>query len=100
MVISTQEFFLFTQELFHFTEEILPVQPKKLRTPYSRNLRVPINKERMRAEYAMRRVVTRFAIRGFHHRTASVPRSVSTRPATSVLATQINYRGAAVEVSK
>ena len=34
MVLSTKEFFLFTQELFHFTQEILPLLPKKLRTPY------------------------------------------------------------------
>ena len=40
-VFSTQEFFIFTQELFHFTQEILPLLPKKLPTPYSRNLRVP-----------------------------------------------------------
>ena len=40
MVFSTQEFFLLTQELFHFTQEILPLLPKKLQTPYSRNLRV------------------------------------------------------------
>ena len=43
MVFSTQEFFLFTRELIHFTQEILPLLPKKLRTSYSRNLRVPIN---------------------------------------------------------
>ena len=43
MVFSTQEFFLFTQELIHFTQEILPLLPKKLRTPYSRNMRVPNN---------------------------------------------------------
>ena len=41
MGFSTQEFLLFTQELIHFTQEILPLLPKKLRTPYSRNLRVP-----------------------------------------------------------
>ena len=40
MVFSTQEFFLLTQELIHFTQEILPLLPKKLRAPYSRNLRV------------------------------------------------------------
>ena len=43
MVLSTQEFFLFTQELIHFIQEILPLLPKKLQTPYSRNLRVPSN---------------------------------------------------------
>ena len=43
MVFRTKEFFLFTQELIHFAQEILPLLPKKLRTPYSRNLRVPIN---------------------------------------------------------
>ena len=43
MVFSIQEFFLFTQELIHFTQEILPLLPKKLRAPYSRNLRVPTN---------------------------------------------------------
>ena len=43
MVFSTQEFFLFTQELIHFTQEILPLLPKKLRIPYSRNLSVPSN---------------------------------------------------------
>ena len=41
MVFSTQECFLFTQELIHFTQEIIPLLLKKLRTPYSRNLRVP-----------------------------------------------------------
>ena len=39
--VQYQEFLLFTQELFHFTQEIVPILPKKLRTPYSRNLRVP-----------------------------------------------------------
>ena len=43
MVFSTQEYFLFTQELIQFTEEILPLLPKKLRTPYSRNLSVTNN---------------------------------------------------------
>ena len=43
MVFSTQEFLLLTQKLIHFTQEILPLLPKKLRTPYSRNLRVPNN---------------------------------------------------------
>ena len=43
MVFSTQEFLLFTQELIHFTQEILPLLPKKLQTPYSRNLRIPSN---------------------------------------------------------
>ena len=41
-LFSTQEFFIFTQELIHFTQEMLPILPKKLPTPYSRNLRVPI----------------------------------------------------------
>ena len=41
MVFSTQEFLLFTQELINFTQQILPLLPKKLRTPYSRNLSVP-----------------------------------------------------------
>ena len=41
MGFSTKEFLLFTQELIHFTQEILPLLPKKLLTPYSRNLRVP-----------------------------------------------------------
>ena len=41
VVFSTQEFFPFTQELLYFTQEILPLLPKKLLTPYSRNLRVP-----------------------------------------------------------
>ena len=41
--VQYQEFLLFTQELIHFTQEILPLLPKKLRTPYSRNLRVPTN---------------------------------------------------------
>ena len=45
MVFSTQEFLLFTQELINFTQEILPLLPKKLRTPYSRNLRVPNHEE-------------------------------------------------------
>ena len=45
MVFSTQEFLLFTQELIHFTQEILSLLPKKLRTPHSRNLRVPSNEE-------------------------------------------------------
>ena len=39
--VQYQELLLFTQELIHFTQEILPLLPKKLRTPYSRNLRVP-----------------------------------------------------------
>ena len=39
--VQYQEFLLFTQELIHFTQEIVPLLPKKLRTPYSRNLRVP-----------------------------------------------------------
>ena len=43
MVFSTQEFLLSTQELIHFTQEILPLLPKKVRTPYSRNLRGPNN---------------------------------------------------------
>ena len=42
-ITSCLELFLFIQELFHFTQEILPLLPKKLRTPYSRNLRVPNN---------------------------------------------------------
>ena len=41
MLFSTQEFFIFTQELIPFSQEILPLLPTKLRTPYSRNLRVP-----------------------------------------------------------
>ena len=41
MVFSTQAFLLFTQELIHFTQQMLPLLPKKLRTPYSRNLRFP-----------------------------------------------------------
>ena len=40
VVFNTQEFLLFTQELIHFTQEVLRSLPKKLRTPYSRNLRV------------------------------------------------------------
>ena len=51
--VSTQEFFLFTQELMHFTHEILPLLPKKLRAPYSRNLRVPINGVRISDAQAM-----------------------------------------------
>ena len=43
MVFCTQKFFLFTQELVHFIHEILHLLPKKLRTPYSRRLRVPIH---------------------------------------------------------
>ena len=39
--VQYQDFLLVTQELIHFTQEILPLLPKKLRTPYSRNLRVP-----------------------------------------------------------
>ena len=34
--VQYQEFLLFTQELIQFTQEILPLLPKKLRTPYSR----------------------------------------------------------------
>ena len=45
MVFSTQEFLLFTQEFIYFTQEILPLLPKKLRTPYSRNLSVPNDDE-------------------------------------------------------
>ena len=41
--VQYQEFLLFTQELFHFTQEMLPLLHKKLRTSYSRNLRVPTN---------------------------------------------------------
>ena len=41
MLFSTQKFFLFNEELIHFTQEILHLLLKKLRTPYSRNLRVP-----------------------------------------------------------
>ena len=43
--VQYQEFLLFTQELIHFIQEILSSLPKKLRTPYSRNLRVPSYKE-------------------------------------------------------
>ena len=39
--VQYQEFLLFTQELINFTQEMLPLLPKKLRTPYSRNLMVP-----------------------------------------------------------
>ena len=38
-----KEFLLLAQELMHFTQEILSLLPTKLRTPYSRNLRVPIH---------------------------------------------------------
>ena len=41
--VQYQEFLLFTQELINFTQEILPLSPKKLRTPYSRNLRAPFH---------------------------------------------------------
>ena len=46
MVFRTQKFFLFSQELIHFAQEILPLLPKKLRTPYLRNLRVPTHEYR------------------------------------------------------
>ena len=46
MVFSTQEFLLFTQELILFTQEILPLLPKKLLTPYSRNLKGPYSLQR------------------------------------------------------
>ena len=42
--VQYQEFLLFAQEFNHFTQEILPLLPKKLRTPYSRSLRVPTHK--------------------------------------------------------
>ena len=45
-----QECFLFTQELINFTQENLPLLLKKLRTPYSRNLRVPRNYEHLTQE--------------------------------------------------
>ena len=41
--VICQQCFLFTQELIHFTQGILPLLLKKLRTLYSRNLRVPRN---------------------------------------------------------
>ena len=47
MVFSTQEFLLFTPELIHFSQEMLPLLPRKLRAPYLRNLRVPINDGRV-----------------------------------------------------
>ena len=51
--VQYQQFLLFTQELIHFTQEILALLPKKLRTPYSRNLRVPIDESQHPANYKM-----------------------------------------------
>ena len=57
MVFITQEFLLLTQELIHFTQEILPLLPKKLRTPYSRNLRVPSYQQVLLLESILTRIL-------------------------------------------